>query len=413
MHLPCLTMTNICKSAPKLSLVSFFFYIFVPIMRKILFIAIIALICGKLSAQNTLSNQFGSSASGTDRDMYDRNGNPIDTTAVNDASTIPIGLTSWKIDARFGNRTEVPVDTLQHGFQNTNDTGGPYGHYTYLGNLGAPRIAHVFFDRKDVSQFFFFDPYDYTVLQPQDVTYTNTKSPFVNLTYYKQGSSRDGEERFKAYFAVNANKRLGFGFNIDYVYGRGKYAHQSTALFNGNLFAYYLGDKYNMHFSFINDNLKVAENGGITDDRYVSAPLDMAEGGRTYANSEIPTNLSAIWNHNTGYHAFLTHRYNLGFYRDNPDENDTTNTQVFVPVTSFMHTVKVDVARRQYISQDETENTEYFLNNFLPDIERDKTDYLAVKNTLGISLREGFNKWAKAGLTAFVTHEFRLSLIHI
>lgn len=407
MHLPRLTMTNICKSAPKLSLVSFFFYIFVPIMRKILFIAIIALICGKLSAQNTLSNQFGSSASGTDRDMYDRNGNPIDTTAVNDASTIPIGLTSWKIDARFGNRTEVPVDTLQHGFQNTNDTGGPYGHYTYLGNLGAPRIAHVFFDRKDASQFFFFDPYDYTVLQPQDVTYTNTKSPFVNLTYYKQGSSRDGEERFKAYFAVNANKRLGFGFNIDYVYGRGKYAHQSTALFNGNLFAYYLGDKYNMHFSFINDNLKVAENGGITDDRYVSAPLDMAEGGRTYANSEIPTNLSAIWNHNTGYHAFLTHRYNLGFYRDNPDENDTTNTQVFVPVTSFMHTVKVDVARRQYISQDETENTEYFLNNFLPDIERDKTDYLAVKNTLGISLREGFNKWAKAGLTAFVTHEFR------
>ena len=113
MHLPRLTMTNICKSAPKLSLVSFFFYIFVPIMRKILFIAIIALICGKLSAQNTLSNQFGSSASGTDRDMYDRNGNPIDTTAVNDASTIPIGLTSWKIDARFGNRTEVPVDTLQ------------------------------------------------------------------------------------------------------------------------------------------------------------------------------------------------------------------------------------------------------------------------------------------------------------
>ena len=347
--------------------VSFFFCIFASIMKKILFITILTLICGALSAQNTLqnqfSNQFGSSASGVDRNGYDRNGNPIDTTAVNDASTIPIGLTSWKIDARFGNRTEVPVDTLQHGFQNTNDTGGPYGHYTYLGNLGAPRIAHVFFDRKDASQFFFFD--------------------------------------------VNANKRMGFGFNIDYVYGRGKYNHQSTALFNGNLFAYYLGDKYNMHFSFINDNLKVAENGGITDDRYVSAPLDMAEGGRTYANSEIPTNLDDIWNHNTGYHAFLTHRYNVGFYRDNPDENDTTATQVFVPVTSFMHTLKVDIARRKYISQNEEQNQEYFLNNFLPDIDQDKTDYISVKNMLGISLREGFNKWAKAGLTAFISHEFR------
>lgn len=381
-------------------------------MRKIFFIAIILLICGTISAQNTyqpgqFTRQFGSSASGTDSNLYDRNGNPIDTTSVIDASTIPIGLSCWKIDRQFGNMTEVPVDTLQHDFQNTNDTGGPTGHYTYLGNLGSPRISHVFFERKDPEQFFFLDPYDFTVVEPEDVVYTNTKSPFTNLTYYKQGGSSDGEERFKAYFAVNANKRLGFGFNIDYVYGRGKYMNQSTALFNGNLFAYYLGDKYNMHFSFINDNLKVAENGGIVDDRYVTRPLDMAEGGKVYANDEIPTNLSQVWNHNTGYHAFLTHRYNVGFYRENPDAKDTVNTEIFVPVTSFLHTVKVDINRRKYISYDEAQNQQYFQNNYLTDVQRDETKQLAVKNTIGISLREGFNKWAKAGLTAFMSHEYR------
>ncbi len=381
-------------------------------MRKIFFIAIILLICGKISAQNTyqqgqFTRQFGSSASGTDSNLYDRNGNPIDTTSVIDASTIPIGLSCWKIDRQFGNMTEVPVDTLQHDFQNTNDTGGPTGHYTYLGNLGSPRISHVFFERKDPEQFFFLDPYDFTVVEPEDVVYTNTKSPFTNLTYYKQGGSSDGEERFKAYFAVNANKRLGFGFNIDYVYGRGKYMNQSTALFNGNLFAYYLGDKYNMHFSFINDNLKVAENGGIADDRYVTRPLDMAEGGKVYANDEIPTNLSQVWNHNTGYHAFLTHRYNVGFYRENPDAKDTVNTEIFVPVTSFLHTVKVDINRRKYISYDEAQNQQYFQNNYLTDVQRDETKQLTVKNTIGISLREGFNKWAKAGLTAFMSHEYR------
>lgn len=381
-------------------------------MRKIFFIAIILLICGTISAQNTyqqgqFTRQFGSSASGTDSNLYDRNGNPIDTTSVINASTIPIGLSCWKIDRQFGNMTEVPVDTLQHDFQNTNDTGGPTGHYTYLGNLGSPRISHVFFERKDPEQFFFLDPYDFTVVEPEDVVYTNTKSPFTNLTYYKQGGSSDGEERFKAYFAVNANKRLGFGFNIDYVYGRGKYMNQSTALFNGNLFAYYLGDKYNMHFSFINDNLKVAENGGIADDRYVTRPLDMAEGGKVYANDEIPTNLSQVWNHNTGYHAFLTHRYNVGFYRENPDAKDTVNTEIFVPVTSFLHTVKVDINRRKYISYDEAQNQQYFQNNYLTDVQRDETKQLAVKNTIGISLREGFNKWAKAGLTAFMSHEYR------
>ena len=110
-------------------------------------------------------------------------------------------------------------------------------------------------------------PYDFCVQRPEDVIFTNTFSPFTNLSYYKGGGSRDGEERFKSYFAINANKRLGFGFYIDYLYGRGLYQDQSTAFFNGGLFSSYRGDKYDMHFIFNNDNLKMAENGGITDDR--------------------------------------------------------------------------------------------------------------------------------------------------
>ena len=379
-------------------------------MRKIIFAAILFLTCVTLSAQNTIPNQysqFGGSASGMDGNRYDRNGNPIDTTAVIDANTIPIGLFSWKIDERLGNIFETPVDTIQHAFQNTNDTGGPTGHYTYLGNLGAPRISHVFFERKETCQFFFTDPYDFTVRRPEDIVYTNTKSPFTNLTYYKQGDGRYGEERFKAYFAVNVNKRLGFGFDIDYTYGRGKYTSQSTALFNGNLFAYYRGDNYDMHFSFINENLKVAENGGIADDRYITHPLEMAEGRKTYATYDIPINLNDIWNKNTGYHAFLTHRYNLGFYRDVTQENDTVTRTVFVPVTSFIHTVKMDMNRRKYISYDKEQNQTYFQNNYLGNDSTDVTKHFSIKNTVGISLREGFNKWAKAGLTAFMSFEHR------
>ena len=379
-------------------------------MKKILFATILIFVCSSLAAQNMIPNQysqFGTSASGLNSNQYDRNGNPIDTTAVIDANTIPIGLHAWKIEERFGERIAVPVDTLQHGFQNSNDTGGPTGHYSFLGNLGAPRISHVFFERKDPTQFFFTDPYDFTVRKPGDIIYTNTKSPFTNLTYYKQGDGRYGEERFKAYFAVNVNKRMGFGFDIDYTYGRGKYQSQSTALFNGNLFAYYHGDKYDMHFSFINENLKVAENGGITDDRYVTDPLEMAEGERTYETYNIPTNLMDIWNNNTGYHAFLTHRYNLGFYRDVTEENDTVSKQVFVPVTSFIHSVKVDIDRRKYVSYDVDQNNEYFEHNYLGTDSLDITRHFSVKNTVGIALREGFNKWAKAGLTAFMSFEHR------
>ncbi len=384
--------------------------IFAGMMKKTFAILLLLLPCCKtvLRAQNTIDNPYD--IVGLDGTQYDRYGNPIDTTAVTDANTIPIGLYAWRVDNRFGNVNYVPIDTLLHDFQNMNDVGGVTGQYNYLGNLGSPRLSRLFFDRRDPTQFIFTDPYDFCVLRPEDVTFTNTLSPFTNLTYVKGGGNRNGEERFKAYFAINANKRLGFGFNIDYIYGRGMYIDQSTALFNGSLFSSYRGDKYEMHFIFNNDNLKMAENGGIEDDRYITNPLDMAEGKKEYSTTEIPTRLSQIWNHNTSYHAFLTHRYKLGFYKEHVDSitsDSVKTTQEFVPVTSFIHTVQVDLNNRKYISYNYSQNEEYFAHNYLDTDSIDRTKRMSVKNTIGIALEEGFNKWAKAGLTAFLSYEFR------
>lgn len=359
---------------------------------------------------NSLTNAYGSSASGLDQGRRDRNGNPIDTTAVVDANTIPIGIKTWHIDSRFGNVKPIVVDTLMYGFQNSNDTGGPTGEYNYLGNLGSARQSRIYFNRRDVSQFLFTDPYDFSVLRPQDVTFYNTLSPYTNISYYKGGGNADGEERFKAAFAINANKRLGVGLFADYIYGRGLYSNQSTALFNGGLYASYRGDKYNLHFIFNTDILKAAENGGITDDRYVTNPLDMAEGKKEYKSYDIPVALKQIWNKNEGLHGFLTHRYNVGFHREVVDSTlkDSVKTrEVFVPVTSFIHTVQTDFQGRKYISYDQSQNLSYFRNNYLATDSIDDTHRTAIKNTLAITLHEGFNKWAQAGLTAFASFEYR------
>ena len=382
--------------------------------KRILYIILCCLCCHlQATAQASrrgLNRDFGSSASGLSQGDRDRSGNPIDTTAVTDANTVPIGLFSWKIDRRFGNVHEVPVDTLEHQFQNTNDMTGMNGHFNHLGNLGSPRINRLYFERRDPSQFIFTDPFDYCVIRPEDMIYTNTKSPFANLSYYKEFDSQNGEERFKSYFATNANKRLGFGFYIDYLYGRGHYTGQSTAMFNGGLFSSYRGDKYEMHFLFNNDNLKIAENGGITDDRYITDPMAMAEGKRQYQSYEIPVKLQKIWNHNTSYHSFLSHRYNLGFYREKQDSISTDSVEVsryFVPVTSVIHTFQFDTNDRRYISYDDSQNRKYFENMFLGNDSIDQTKRTSIKNTFALELKEGFNKWAAAGLTAFISHEYR------
>ena len=53
--------------------------------------------------------------------------------------------------------------------------------------------------------------------KPEQIFFFNTKSPVTNITYDKCGNKSTGEDRIQAYFAVNVNKRLGVGFDLDYA----------------------------------------------------------------------------------------------------------------------------------------------------------------------------------------------------
>ena len=187
----------------------------------------------------------------------------------------------WRLSETLGDRTIIPADTANLNFQNTNLVEGMYGHYNYLGNLGSPRLSRIFFERRDNEPTIFMEPFSSFFVRPDEVKFTNSNVPFTNLTYYKAGNKVNGEERFKSYFSVNANKRLAFGFNIDYLYGRGYYQNQSTSNFNAGIFASYIGNKYQMQAVYNNFIMKMNENGGIQDDRYITRPEDMAEGKNT------------------------------------------------------------------------------------------------------------------------------------
>ena len=109
---------------------------------------------------------------------------------------------------------------------------------------------------------------------------------------------------------------------------------------------------------------------------------------------------------NKGFYFFLTHHYNLGFERDKDMEAKKKDEKEFIPVTSFIHTLRVDKNERKFISYDKSADI-YVHNYFQQDSVKDITKTLSIKNTLAISIREGFSSWAKAGLTGFITHEFR------
>ena len=400
---------------------------------------------------------------------------------------IPEGIKVWTIDSRFGDRKAAVPDTLSHMFMNTVFTTGLRGEYNTTGNLGAPRINRIFADRQNEGQFIFTQPFDFFITPIGQFHFTNTLSPFTNITYNTAGNRLNGEDHLTTKFGVNAGKKLGIGFKFDYLYGRGYYQDQSTAHFNYTMYGSYIGDHYQAHLLLSTNHQKVTENGGITNDNYIIHPESYSD---KYTTSEIPTVLSQNWNRNDNQHIFFTHRYNLGFSRkvpmtadeikakkfamaskkenesskqekepsrnnkkdepiegrpDNakimgtePDGQKKTNDRLaldkhtadsllsieskkqadsmwmkkeFVPVTSFIHTIQFDNYRRIYQAYNTPSN--YYANNYnvqeylSGDSIYDKTRYYSLKNTFALSLLEGFNKWAKAGLKAFITSDLR------
>lgn len=369
--------------------------------------------------------QYNPNRQQIDENGRDQYGNQVDPamrpqnldSANVEVQSLPPKLYMWRIQNQLGDRILVPADTTYHHFQNQNLTEGTTGHYNYLANMGSPRMSRIFFERRDPEPTIFMEPFSSFFIRPTEFNFTNSNVPYTNLTYFKAGNKVNGEERFKAYFSVNANKRLAFGFNVDYLYGRGYYNSQNTAYFNAAVFGSYIGDRYQMQAIYSNNYLKNNENGGIADDRYITAPEEMAEGRKEYESVNIPTVLNASTNRNHNFYVFLTQRYNLGFEREIPRaENDTTPAKdEFVPVTSFIHTIQVERSRHTFRSSDNVKD--YYQNTYL-DPENplvvDSTTYVGIKNTIGIALLEGFNKYAKAGLTAFASYKIgKYSLMNL
>jgi hypothetical protein len=411
---------------------------------------------------------------------------------------IPRGIRVWTIDRKFGDITPAIVDTLPHLFQNTIFNTGIYGDYNTTGNNYTARESRIYIDRPLTEQFIFTQPYSHVTKQPNNFHFTNTLSPLTNITYDNCGDKTNGEDHINAKFAVNAGKRLGLGFDIDYSYARGYYNAQSTSHFGTILYASYLGDRYNMHTMFSTYHRKVSENGGITDDNYITHPETFDD---SYTENEIPTILEQNWNRNNSLHLFLTHKYSLGFYRkekmteaeikarqfaeqsrkdnetaeklkgqtsdtkynsgkdneipagrpdnaiiagDEPakeplptdttrikvsnkeqadsllaiqakqDSIDSTMKDVFVPVTSFIHTLdfnNYDRIYQAYRSPNNYYSNTYYNNlydkGYGGDSIYDQTKFMSIKNTFAIALLEGFNKYAKAGLKVFASHELR------
>ena len=382
-------------------------------MRKVL-VCIVALwsLIANMQAQESLRMEGSRGGSGGGIPTLNQHGmvssgNEGRDSSVVDHGGIPHDVKMFRVDTKLATVIPVETDTAIFNFQNLHFTDGLNGEYNYLGNMGSPRQSRIFFNRKSDGQFIFTDALDFFLVTPAEYNFVNTKSPWTNLSYYRAGNKINGEERIKAKFGVNANKRTGLGFDFDYLYGRGLYDHQSTAYANGSFFAYHHGERYSVNGLFSYNKLRLAENGGLQDDRYITNPEAMAEGKKTYRPADMPTNLKNTWNEDFVRTVLLAHDFKLGYYKARTDSlPDTVIVNYdFIPVSKMFHTLEASSNSRRFIDYENTKN--YYAQNFLPYDSIDATEYMRMRNTVGLTLIEGINKWIPFGASAYLSYDYR------
>ena len=324
-------------------------------------------------------------------------------------------ITAYRLTSLIGDRYVAPVDSGRLNFGNSTLVEAQSLAVGYAANVGNPAQTRIFSDRKEPLDFMFADAYEYYITTPENANYYDTKLPYTNVMFNQSGASLNREDQLKGVITWNFGKQINVGAEMDYIYARGQYNSNGNKLLSYRVFGSYKADKYELHTYAGNFNFVNYENGGLANDDMLRHP-DQYDGGRPGFNSKnYDTRLSDTWNRIRGKRFFLSHRYNLGFYKEINDSTD-----YFVPVSSFIHTLDYSDNRRHFISRMPGIDDCYINDGGTLDNGRklryvygldptlsDRTSTWNLKNTFALSLREGFQDWAKFGLTAFATMEKR------
>lgn len=319
--------------------------------------------------------------------------------------------TVWNLHPRSGDRIIVPMDTLKHNFQQTMIPDGYSVAGGYLAPIGSPFISKIFFERDEVGHFWFYDMYKPYNKTPAQQLFYNTRVPYAKLDYQSAGGNQAREQRLKALLTANFNKHINVGLESDLIDAKGIYKSQGNKHNSWSIFGNYLTDKLEAHIFALTSTIRHFENGGVTDETFIRDPESK---GRNFTTVDIPVKFTNTWNKMKTNHVFLSGKYNLGFH---DQKRDSLQGGKFVPVASVIFTSHYTGQDRRFLSHDtiRTGNDgkkvpgidQFYPKMFYNKAVDDSLTFSSFKNTLALSLREGFKPWVKFGLTGYIEHEVR------
>ena len=328
---------------------------------------------------------------------------PADSTIVQQSS-------AWRVIDPLGTRIEATVDTLHTNYAQEFVPSEVTDAYACTGNYAAEGYNLLYFDRDPASPFFFRDALSAWIPSEKTMRFYNTRIPMTLLSYASGGGKETTQDRLRGDFSGNINERAQIGAKLDYLYSKGSYNYQAAKNFVWGFSGSYIGDRYEFQGYYNHYNSVNKENGGIEDDRYITDPAEVQGGSTSVDTKSIPTLLTAAHNRVKGGEFWMNHKYKIGFWKEEYSEEyeDSIISRTYVPVTAFTWTMKYNQNSHEFINTSASEDDTFWAKTYLSaDGTYDNTSYWQLRNTVAVSLMEGFNKYAKAGLSAFLTHEVR------
>lgn len=312
---------------------------------------------------------------------------------------------AWTLTFPLGNHVESVIDTMTYNYQRWSIPTMVSDAWATTGNFGSEGINMIYFNRRPRATFFFKDALENWIPMFYKQKFYNVYVPTTILQYDFGGNKLNHQDRLKVDFAGNVNRRIGIGGTLDYIYSKGAYESQALKNFNWSLSTYYLGDRYELQAFYNHYNSLNKESGGITDDLYITDPAELQGGVSKIEPKSIPTRLSAAHTRLNGDEMFMTHAWKIGFWKSE-QVNDTLTREVYVPMSRIIYSFDLQHTRHMFKNTNRQQGEEFWENTYLnPDETLDYTYLTQMTNSFGLELIEGFQNWAKFGLSAYISYQ--------
>lgn len=373
--------------------------------------------------------------------------NSLDPYAVREVETIPDEikmvrgdkLRAYRIIPELGRTERVDMpDTLTHYTYAFASPEFRSLGVSYQGNMSSLWQSKYFFARPQrVSDFYYVDGYHRMLYTPSEVRFYDTKTPFTLVRYQKNFSTNEAEDVLAGDFGVNLGRKLNFGANFDYRNALGYYTYNRSKDARYRVFTSYRADRYELYAYVANDYYKQEENGGITNADYINNPERYTNGRTRVSAKDVPVLLDRnLHNLQRLGHAFLAQSYRFGSYQSRPQlilkpelrgreripsrqDSMLVDSMTFVPVASISLTNYYTRHSRQFKAESPSESfTQAFgtpiVRSYLSAADgtpqdvtmpNDSAQLVSLRNTVALSLHEGFRPWVKFGLSAYLRQE--------